>query len=373
MKKILYSFIFINLFVLQNVSAFSFAGFEISFSSLFGSFSNETKQTSYEVTTGDVYITDQGAEAVNQEIINNYYSNLNENQSIENIGLDEIIQPSDTENTDESSSWIEKLFANIFGEKKPTAKEDGLKNTEDKTKQTNQQTSQIGTTQTNQNPPQPQNTSLQNPSGSPSSFSPQPGNGQGQTFGDQTPGQLADPNFKGITNTGPISGNSQGAIGKGIATVFGHLQNKNGVCYQDDQDMQHGGRSASGLYLTGAGRPPIPAVALPQDVQTKIFGGYKDEKGNLIGAGAAVQVMYNGNCKVFPLYETGPAAGPRSKGVVIDLTGSAYDLMEKKQPCRIVSGPPKSSSGQLENVSYAVFKDKRMKPGEVGECANTSN
>jgi hypothetical protein len=164
-----------------------------------------------------------------------------------------------------------------------------------------------------------------------------------------------------INNSGQINGTAA-SLGQGVASSFAHDTFANG-CSADKDDQQNGQQSSSGQILSRAGMPAIPAVAL------RISGK----------SGTAVEVkdLSTGNCKAFPLLDFGPApckvngtcTGGQGK-VVIDLTGSAIDILKGSKPCKTVTGPPRPTKSGIPRVQYAIVPGEKIKPGEVKDCKN---
>jgi hypothetical protein len=61
------------------------------------------------------------------------------------------------------------------------------------------------------------------------------------------------------------------------------------------------------------------------------------------------------------------------KGICIDLTGSADDILKGKTPCKTVTGPPGPTVDDEDQVQYAIVPGEKMKAGEVKDCKNLAN
>lgn len=157
-------------------------------------------------------------------------------------------------------------------------------------------------------------------------------------------------------NSGQITGNV-GDIGMCRATTFAHGTLSEG-CVADSADQQNNQRAASGVIMSRVGVQAIPAVALPK-------------RGNF-GDAVEVKDLSTGKCKAFPLLDRGPGSGPQSKGVCIDLTGSAYDILKGNQPCKIV-GRLGEGKASIPKVQYAIIPGEKIKTGEVKDCKHLAN
>lgn len=161
----------------------------------------------------------------------------------------------------------------------------------------------------------------------------------------------------GNVNCGGAGSGSPRLICIGTATKFAHGGTSQ-ACAADADDQQNNQRSASGVYLSKMGAKAIPAVALPRVVNKAVP----------YGTAVEVKDLATGNCKAFPILDSGPSNYILNKGVVIDLTGSAFDILQNKLPCSEVGNRVKPINGSLK-VQYAVnVSGKKLQPGEVGEC-----
>lgn len=196
-----------------------------------------------------------------------------------------------------------------------------------------------------QQPIQQQPQSPQTGGTSPSSPPP-----SGSTPQTQQPSPPATP---GSENSGGQISGRPGKIGQCKATTFAHATMRGG-CVADRADQQNNQRSASGVILSRSGVPAIPAVA-------SWAGSFRD----------AVEIKHiaTGKCKAFPVLDRGPGKGPLSKGVCIDLTGSAVDILLGNQPCKNVSGLG-TIGFSLGQVQYAFIPGEKIQPGQTKECTH---
>lgn len=162
-------------------------------------------------------------------------------------------------------------------------------------------------------------------------------------------------------SAGQVNGTSN-EIGQGEASSFAHETLARG-CTADIDDQQNNQRSASGVILSRAGVPAIPAVAL------RISGRH--------GTAVEVKDLSTGKCKAFPLLDFGPAVCKvngtctyNKKPVVIDLTGSAIDILKGNAPCKNVASPPRTTNSGIPKVQYAVISGDKIQPGQTKECTH---
>jgi peptidoglycan hydrolase-like protein with peptidoglycan-binding domain len=167
---------------------------------------------------------------------------------------------------------------------------------------------------------------------------------------------LSRPEAGNIKNGGLVSGLA-GDVGQCRATSFAHATLAEG-CVADRNDQQNGQKSASGIILSRVGVPAIPAVALPS-------------RGSF-GDAVEVKDLKTGKCKAFPLLDRGPGTGPQSKGVCIDLTGSAVDILRGNLPCKNVGQLGEGTAG-INLVQFAIIPGEKIKPGEVKDCTHLVN
>jgi hypothetical protein len=154
-------------------------------------------------------------------------------------------------------------------------------------------------------------------------------------------------------SAGRTSGTA-GDIGECRATSFAHATLREG-CKADSGDQQNDQHSASGQILSRSGVPAIPAVALPS------AGSFGDA--------VEVKDMSTGKCKAFPLLDRGPGKGPLSKGVCIDLTGSAVDILKGREPCKTVGSEGEGMEG-VDKVQYALVPGDKIPVGQTKECSH---
>lgn len=152
---------------------------------------------------------------------------------------------------------------------------------------------------------------------------------------------------------GRISAAKVNKIGQCRATSFAHATLAEG-CVADRADQQNNQKSASGLVLSRTGVPAIPTVAL--------WAGS-------FGDAVEVKDLSTGKCKAFPILERGPGEGPLSKGVCIDLTGSAIDILKGRTPCKTV-GPLGEGKEGINQVQYAIVSGEKIQPGQTKECTH---
>jgi len=184
----------------------------------------------------------------------------------------------------------------------------------------------------------------------------QPSSAQRPSTFDALRKYLGQPQAGTIQNGGTISG-LPGDLGQCRATSFAHATLAEG-CVADRYDQQNGQKSASGVILSRVGVPAIPAVALPS-------------RGSF-GDAIEVKDLKTGKCKAFPLLDRGPGTGPQSKGVCIDLTGSAVDILRGNLPCKYVGQLGEGKAG-IDLVQYAIIPGEKIKPGEVRDCTHLVN
>jgi hypothetical protein len=162
-------------------------------------------------------------------------------------------------------------------------------------------------------------------------------------------------------SAGVVSGNLRGSINQGNASTFAHSIMKEG-CRADAGDQQNDQKSSSGIILSRSGVKAIPAVALPTGIGNN-------------GDSVEVKELKTGKCKAFPLLDRGPSGCKLSgkctydgQPVVIDLTGSAADILLGNQPCSNVVGPPTNFKFSLGKVQYALVQGDKIQPGQTKEC-----
>jgi hypothetical protein len=188
------------------------------------------------------------------------------------------------------------------------------------------------------------------------------GNSNNNLFGNSSTGSFLNGLTTGLL--GPATGGKEssagqtngaaGDIGQCRATSFAHATLAEG-CVADRNDQQNGQKSASGVILSRVGVPAIPAVALP--------------KRGSFGDAVEVKDMSTGKCKAFPLLDRGPGAGPLSKGVCIDLTGSAVDILKGRTPCEKVGNMGEGKVG-INMVQYAIIPGEKIPTGQTKECSH---
>jgi len=147
----------------------------------------------------------------------------------------------------------------------------------------------------------------------------------------------------------------------GTGSIFNHADSKQ-KCKRDKNDQQNGGKSASGVKLGEVGKPGIPAVALPPIV--------RQQKGVSFGTAVEVLNIGSGVCKSFPLLDSGPGKGPLSAGVVIDLTGSAFDALNGGAGCPKIPQDIGNFSGGMKVKYYVDVTGKKLSPGQIGGCSS---
>lgn len=171
--------------------------------------------------------------------------------------------------------------------------------------------------------------------------------------------------LKGKNSGGSVGSEKCGGLRlvcTGRATIFNHAS-VDQACIRDKNDQQFGGTSASGVKLGQEGKPGIPAVALPAIVRS--------QKGVSFGTAVEVLNVATGVCKSFPLLDAGPGKGPLSAGVVIDLTGSAYDALMGKKNCEKLPKNLGTFIGNIQKVKYYVnVTGTKLSPGQIGECTS---
>lgn len=167
-------------------------------------------------------------------------------------------------------------------------------------------------------------------------------------------GLPAGPKGPGIESSAGKISRDRGDIGQCRATSFAHATLAEG-CVADRSDQQNNQKAASGQILSRTGVPAIPAVALP--------------KSGSMGDAVEVKDLSTGKCKAFPLLDRGPGAGPLSKGVCIDLTGSAVDILKGRQPCKTVGNLGEGREG-ISMVQYAIIPGEKIAPGQTKECTH---
>ncbi len=170
--------------------------------------------------------------------------------------------------------------------------------------------------------------------------------------GQRPPGGPGGPGSPGSEVTGGSTSGPAALIGQGRATSFAHATLREG-CKADRNDQQNGQRSASGVLLSRVGERAIPAVALPR------AGSFRDA--------VEVKDLDTGRCKAFPLLDRGPGPGPIARGVVIDLTGSAVDILKGRTPCATVGQLGEGMEG-VNRVQFAVIAGNKIEPGQTKEC-----
>jgi hypothetical protein len=366
-KYILFLFIIFSFF--SNVSAFSFTDFfyKIGFSTKEVKQSPEQKTVKTEIkiiTLPDNY------EKENTDIIKNYYTSEIEKKEIITTG-------STTFNIATMTATGSKSFQDIltnlrnFLSSISFGSSNYRPNSTTTTQITNTSTLGGGQSGTGANT---------GTAGSPSS-SGSGSSGQGQTGSQQDPFQnLMSGNGSGQSplqqilgqnggigqvtagqeqNAGQIQG-GRGDIGQGAASSFAHDTMSRG-CIADADDQQNNQRSASGQILSRVNVPAIPAVAL------RISGRWGDA--------VEVKDLSTGNCKAFPLLDFGPApckvdgsCAPNKVPTPIDLTGSAIDILQGRQPCKNVSGVIKPTFSGIPKVQYALVPGEKIQPGQVKDC-----